>query len=275
VVDASSCRLALLGAPVAHSRSPMLHQTWLEKAGINGTYQAIHTEGGPDFSLTATMSRLNLTGVNLTVPLKELALSQVDHLDESARRAGAVNTVVAEGRGLVGYNTDGAGFLWGLQTAVGSLRTGGKVVILGAGGAARGILSAWVEAGLSEVVVLNRTAARTEALLAPYASLKTSVGDLCRADFERLAVGADTVVQTTMGRGIEEVASWSLAPLSTGAVWVDINYWMSDPPQQQAAPTAGVRFVGGGRMLVGQAALSFELFTGVKPDPVSVLNVFS
>ena len=245
-----------------------MHNRWLEEAGLSGGYQAISCQGGTSFRLREMMIRHELSGVNLTTPLKELAMEQVDRVAESAARAGALNTVIWQGDQLVGHNTDGEGFVRGLENACGPLVAGMKVVLLGAGGAARGILSALTQRGLTRVVVLNRSPERARSLVERFDSEgKMAWGALTEGAFQSLGSEADLVIQTTAGGGIDEVAGWSIAPLKTDGIWADINYWMTDPPHQRTCLSGTHRYVTGGPMLVFQAVLAFQLFTGMVPNP--------
>ena len=265
MLKAGSVNLALLGHPVEHSQSPKLHNQWILEAGLSGRYEAISIADAARFDLRATLTERHLTGVNITTPLKETVFEQVDVHSTAAQQAGAVNTVVWRDGQLVGHNTDGDGFL------VSMLREGwqpsptDKVVLLGAGGAARGIASALVRAGVKNLVVLNRTEARARDCVA--VAGRGVAGPLTEEAFESLGAGANVVVHTTSGQGASTVAQWSIEGLATGTFWVDINYWMTDPPQRTACEAHGLRFVGGWPMLVCQAAMSFQLFTGFEPNP--------
>ena len=265
MLNTCDVNLALLGHPVAHSQSPKLHNHWLSQSGLTGQYQALSFPNSEDFDLRAEMQRYDLTGVNITTPLKQAVFEQVDQLSEAARLAGAVNTVISRNGLLVGHNTDGAGFLLSLERQGWVPHRDIKVVVLGAGGAARGVASALSQAGVIDLVVLNRTERRAVDCVT---ALGCGVaGPLSQEAFCHLGHGADLVIHTTSGEGATEVAKWNLEGLKAGSMWVDINYWMDDLPQKAACLAAEVQFMDGLPMLICQAAISFELFTGFTPNP--------
>ena len=156
----------IIGWPVAHSRSPRLHGYWLQKYGIDGAYLPLAVP--PDHLATAlrSLTVLGFAGCNVTVPHKQAALAAVDEADDLARRIGAVNTVVAaDGGRLRGTNTDGFGFLESLAAGAAGWRpTDGPAVLLGAGGSARAICIALIDAGVPELRLVNRSLDRAEAL---------------------------------------------------------------------------------------------------------------
>ena len=258
-------KLALLGHPVAHSKSPTLHNQWIADAGIVGEYLTLSVPNVTGFDLREMMVRHGLSGVNVTTPLKEAVFAQVDARSEAAEQAGAVNTVVWQDQMLVGHNTDGTGFMMAMSRYGWLPNPECKVVILGAGGAARGIASRLVQAGVDELVVLNRTESRAQECVASVGC--GTAGPLTMEAFERHGKDAALVVHTTSGQGAATVANWAIDGLAPGSFWVDINYWMANPPQQSACEARGVKFVTGWPMLVCQAAHSFRLFTGFEPNP--------
>jgi len=176
-------RLAVIGHPIAHSLSPMLHTAWLEAAGLFGCYTALDVEPG---RLDAVIRRLRdgeLDGLNVTIPHKEAIIPYLDRLEESASRAGAVNTVYRIGNELIGANTDGSGFVKSLE------RTGHAakdILVIGAGGAARGIISALG----TQVTVANRT---YEHALRLAAEFDCEARPLDAIDLK----GFDTIINTT------------------------------------------------------------------------------
>ena len=160
-------RLAgVMGWPVAHSRSPVLHEHWLARHGIDGAYVPLAVKPENLRAALGALPILGFRGVNLTVPHKEKATAFMDRLTPQARRIGAINTVVVDANGrLEGSSTDGYGFLENLRAGHPGWRPdGGAAVLLGAGGAARAIAAALVDAGAPEIRVCNRTAARGEIL---------------------------------------------------------------------------------------------------------------
>ncbi|MCC5892476.1 shikimate dehydrogenase [Exiguobacterium sp.] len=246
-------RLAVIGHPIAHSLSPVLHEQWLRASGLFGRYEALDVledEIGPLFQ---SMRDGVWDGFNVTIPYKEAVIPFLDELDDPAREAGAVNTVYRRDGKMIGTNTDGAG----LVTAL-SLETdwSGHVLVVGAGGAARGIISALPT---RNVTVTNRTIARAERLAQRFDVEAKALSDV---DVSRY----DVIIQTT-SVGMDGVSSpLSLNRLRQNTVVCDIIYRPLVTPFLSEAAERGGKTVNGIAMFVGQGALAFERFTGVKPD---------
>lgn len=234
--------LALIGHPVAHSRSPALHNGWLRAAGIDAVYVALPTADADP----AALVRGGLWGANVTVPLKRRCTP--DRLEPDAAATGAVNTLYWDGPTLVGANTDVEGFRRSTEAAIGPL-AGRRAVVLGAGGAARAVVRALQQAGTASIAVANRSPADVGV---PYRPLEP-----------RAVADADLVINALPGGARAQVEALDLP--ATGA-WVDLNYWDDAPPQRDAAQRAGLQWVDGHGMLEAQAALSFEKWTG-RPPP--------
>ena len=178
-------KAGVMGWPVGHSRSPLLHNFWLDRYGIDGVYMPIGVEPGEFEAALNSLPRLGFAGVNVTVPHKEAAFRAVDRTDDVARRIGAVNTIVI-GDGLTGSNTDAFGFTESLRACAPEWRAdGGPVVVLGAGGAARAILVALQDLGVGEIRLANRTDGRARAVA--YAAAKGGVANLTRSIAFQLA----------------------------------------------------------------------------------------
>ncbi len=253
-------RLALLGRSVEASLSPPLHRAWLDAVGIDGRYDAFslpdHTTGE---ELLRFMAARRLDGVNLTVPFKRRISHLLDDLDPEARRTGAVNTVYRREGRWFGANTDIAGFRAELAHVRGDPA---RLVLLGAGGAARAVLIACLP-GVERLTLLNRTPARARELAAQLApSLSLTVGML--EQLPAHARRATLVVNALAGPGACAIRGLA-APLTPGATWIDLNYWMDDPPHLDALRARGCRVGDGLRMLVVQGAEAFALFTGRAP----------
>jgi len=249
VITAHTRVLALLGHPVGHSRSPALHNGWLQALGIDAVYVAMDC-GGRDID-PAHVVRAGLWGANITIPLKQRCTP--DRLESAAEATGAVNTLYWSGDALVGANTDAEGFRTSTEAAVGSL-AGRRCLVLGAGGAARAVVHALREAGVDRIDVANR---RERDLGVPCI-------DLATADPRPY----DLVVNTLPAGGRALAGSLPL-PEGPGAAWVDLNYWDDAPPQATEAAEAGVTFVDGHGMLEAQARASFLRWTGQEPPSSS------
>jgi len=259
-----NARLAgVAGWPVAHSRSPRLHNFWLQEYGIDGAYLPLAI-APQDFEQAVRMlPRLGFAGCNVTMPHKEAALLAVDQVDPAAQRIGAVNTiVVAEDGSLDGSNTDAFGFIQALHEGAPDLDVGaGPAVLVGAGGAAKAIAVALLNAGAPELVELNRTGARAEALAESLAVAGVTVGDWEeRAD--RLADANLLVNSTTQGMQGQPPLDLALDDLAAGAVVMDAVYTPLLTPLLAGAQARGNTIVDGLGMLLHQARPGFAAWFG-------------
>ncbi len=261
-----SARLAgVAGWPISHSRSPRLHNFWLQAYGIDGAYLplAIKPE---DFELAVrTLPKLGFAGCNVTMPHKEAALRAVDRVDVTARRIGAVNTiVVADDGSLDGSNTDAFGFLQALHEGAPALDVArGRAVLIGAGGAAKAIAVALLDAGVSALVVLNRTEARAHALVEARES-----GITVGAWTERAAYLADAnllVNSTTQGMQGQPALDLVLDDLAVDAVVMDAVYTPLTTPLLAAARAPSNAIVEGVGMLLHQARPGVVAWDGHEP----------
>ncbi|MFK7928999.1 MAG: shikimate dehydrogenase [Myxococcota bacterium] len=251
---------AVVGHPVRHSLSPALHNAWFQHHGIDAVYVALDTPE-PDVDLAKTLRDLGIHGANLTLPHKVAILPDLAVLGPDAEACGAVNTVVRRGAELHGYNTDRQGFLDGLDELQVD-PSGARAIVLGAGGAARSIVSALQHRGAADVIVYNRTLAHAQALVSPGT---TTVRALPWPDDPTLPC-ADLVVNTLPQPGRAAVEGLRFEQLKPDAAWVDLNYWDPDPPHLRALAATGRRVQTGHAMLLHQAARAFAHFTGIKPD---------
>lgn len=259
------------GYPIKHSRSPVIHGYWLKQYGIAGSYRAIEVTPGDFPEFLAGMARQGLVGGNITLPHKQAALDLVDEADAPARKIGAVNTVWLEGGRLRGTNTDWLGFAASMDASAPGWDRAGKAVILGAGGAARGILYALASRGMTGTTLVNRTVARASALAEAFAP---TVGRACGWDELPAALaGADLVINTTsvgMDGGAEAMVD--LDPVAAGAIVSDIVYVPLETPLLREARIRDLRIVDGLGMLLHQAAPGFERWFGVRPQVTDSLR---
>ena len=197
-----SITLGIIGYPIGHSISPVFQQAALDSTELHANYQAWEI---PPMDLPGFMKTLReekYLGINVTVPHKEAVIPYLDELDPNATSAGAVNTIVNLSGKLVGYNTDTYGFLRGLQAERGFSCGGKKVLLLGAGGAARGVLQALAQERVSECVIANRTRNRAEALvtIGQHMGIDCKVIGMTWEELSMAAVTADLIVNcTTIG----------------------------------------------------------------------------
>jgi shikimate dehydrogenase len=266
-------RLAgVMGWPVAHSRSPRLHNFWLAHYGIDGAYVPLAVRPEDFDGAARALAKLGFAGANVTVPHKEAALRLVDEPDETARRSGAVNTIIVEGDGrLRGRNSDVFGFLSALDARSPGWRSArGPSVILGGGGAARAVAVALQEAGASEIRVVNRTRARAESLArhlgAPVRPWDWSDRAVALADASLL------VNTTTLGMVGQPALDLPLDRLPPTAVVNDIVYVPLETPLLAAAAARGNPTVDGLEMLLHQARPGFEAWFGRLPEVTDELR---
>lgn len=207
-----AARLAgIMGWPVAHSRSPLLHGFWLKQGGIDGVYLPLRVQPGDIEQALRALPILGFRGCNLTIPHKQTALDVVDRVDPLARRIGAVNTiVVAEDGSLGASNTDIYGFRENLrECAPGWNPMAATAVVLGAGGSSRAVIAALVDSGVAEIRIVNRTLSRAESLAA---DLQTAATRIAVHPWDRISMvleGAGLLVNTTESRNERRTATGS------------------------------------------------------------------
>ncbi len=255
---------ALIGSPVEHSLSPVIHQAGFDASGVEWTYTAFDVAAGDAAQALAAVRVLGIAGLSVTMPHKHDVAAAVDRLDPAATALRSVNTVSWDGDELVGSSTDGAGFVASLVED-GIDVAGASVAVIGAGGAARSVIDALGRAGTGSIRVINRTVehAASAIRLAPVADVGTS------ADI----AGADLVVNaTSIGMGVDPAAAGpgdfpcDPALLHPSQVVVDLVYHPLQTAWLVAADRAGARAVDGLGMLIHQAALQQLIWLGQAPD---------
>lgn len=256
----------VIGWPVAHSRSPLIHNYWLEKHGFAGSYVQLAVAPGHLSVALPGLAALGFKGCNITIPHKVDALQLVHMLDANAARVGAVNTVVVQPDGqLKGMNTDGFGYIQSLLDAKPDWRAdAGPITVLGAGGAARAVVLALKEQGAKEIRLLNRSPDKAKALAAEFGAPISALPWEQRHD--ALADCALLVNTTSMGMhgGLE--LDLSLSKLPVRALVSDIIYVPLQTALLAAAQARGNQTVNGLGMLLNQARPAFEAWFGVLPD---------
>ncbi|MBU3702440.1 MAG: shikimate dehydrogenase [Acidimicrobiia bacterium] len=261
---------AVIGSPVRHSLSPRLHNAAFEAAGLDWTYVAFEVPAAGLRDALVGMRALGIAGLSVTTPHKDDAAALVDDLTPTAARLGAVNCIANVDGVLVGHNTDGEGFVRSLVAGAGFTPAGRRCVVLGAGGAARSLVLALADAGADEVVVVNRTVGRAERAAA-------LAGDRGRVVAPALAdsdlFDADLVVNAT-SVGMEGVDAHGLpcdpAVFHEGQIVVDLVYRPLVTNWIVEASAGGAWVANGVPMLAHQAAVQFEIWTGV-PAPMDVM----
>lgn len=260
-------RAAVIGWPISHSRSPLIHNYWLRHHGIAGSYERRPVEPQALGHFLRHLADEGLTGCNITIPHKEEALHHLDHMDALARRLGAVNTVWLQDGKSHGTSSDGHGFMASLAASAPNFSVSGShVLVLGAGGAARAIVGALVDEEAATITIANRTLGRAEALRA----LGSRTTPVCVVDWPDLPAAlpaCDLLVNTTaLGMAGQAALELDLAPLKPSAVVADIVYTPLETPLLQQAKARGHRVVPGLGMLLHQAATGFELWFGRRPE---------
>ena len=255
----------VVGRPIRHSLSPLLHNAWLEKAGVDGLYMALSpTEPGFPHLVEGLRGGAVL-GLNVTLPFKAAALAAADHAAPLARAAGAANLLLFREDGTIeARNTDGEGLLYAFARQAPALDlTAGAVLILGAGGAGRGAAAALAQAGVKDIRILNRTRSRAEAIAAAVAGVTAYGGD----EMGAAAAGAGVVINATSAEIAGGDVPFDFAALPTDAVVMDMLYRPLLTRFLLRAQTQGFQTVDGLDMLIGQAMPSFEAFFGQAPPP--------
>ena len=260
MINGSTRVAGVIGSPVRHSLSPVIHNAAFAAAGLDWIFAAFEVVPGAAPAALAGMRAFGIAGLSVTMPHKDDVAAAVDVLDPAAAALRTANTVVLQPDGrLAGHSTDGAGFVASLADA-GVDPAGMSIAVFGAGGAARAVIDALARAGASRVVVINRSADRATvaAALAGQRGCVGSMGDISSAD---LVVNA-----TSIGMGSDAVPC-DLNLLHDHHVVADLVYHPLETALLAGARRAGAQVVDGLGMLVHQAALQQELWTGVRPNP--------
>ncbi len=272
IVTVKTHLAGVVGWPVAHSLSPRLHGFWLARHGIDGLYLPLALAPSDLVGALRLFARLGFAGVNVTIPHKEAALEAVDEASALARRIGAVNMVTMRPDGhLKGENSDAYGFVESLRAA-GFSPAQGPVVVIGAGGAARAVVVALLDQGAPEIRLLNRTAARAQALAR---DLDGSIATLPWGERHGALEGASLLVNTTsLGMVDEEPLDLSLERLTPDTLVTDLVYRPLETSLLKAARARGARTLDGLGMLLHQARPGFAAWFGVEPEVDEELRAF-
>ena len=267
---ATTDRYAVIGHPISHSKSPIIHKLFAEQTGQEIEYEALDV---PPEELEARIREFidaGGRGLNVTVPLKQDVLPLLDELTERAQLAGAVNTITYNEDGkLSGDNTDGVGLIADLQNNLRVDLNGAKIAILGAGGATRGIIPPLLEQEPAELVIANRTLERAEQLVEDF----SGHGTLEASSFEGLSERDFDIVINATSAGLDgDIPPFPESIIDADTVCYDLSYSMRETPFVTWAKQLGCKRVyQGWGMLVEQAAESFTLWRGVRPNTQDVL----
>ncbi len=261
---------AVLGHPIGHTLSPVMHNASLRALGRDAIYLAFDV--APDQLLTVlpAMRAMGFGGVNLTVPLKEVAYARFADLDESAQLVGAVNTVAfPEAGGMRGYNTDGYGFLTAMQEACGTSVEGQAVHVIGTGGAGRALALVCARAGARSLTCTDVDATRAERVAT---EIRTATPDcpvttVDAADQVAATRAADIIIQSTpVGMRPEDPPLLGSEAFRSGQLVFDLIYMYPETALMKAARAAGAETANGLGMLLHQGARAYTIWTGDAPD---------
>jgi shikimate dehydrogenase len=254
----------IIGDPISHSRSPLIHGHWLQKHGIAGSYEAIHVKQADVSAFLSSIADKDFVGGNVTVPHKEAAYAHAAVRDEIADEIGAVNTLWFEDGKLRGANTDSYGFAQNLDERAPGWDKGGAALVIGAGGASRAVIHALKSRGFSDIRVANRSVERARGLQRGFGP-KVSAHGLSALD--EAASGARLVINTTsLGMEGDGEVPLKMQLLHPDALVTDIVYVPLETPLLKTARLAGLRTVDGLGMLLHQARPGFEKWFGVLPE---------
>lgn len=268
--------VGILGDPIGHTLSPVMHNAAFRALELDWVYIPARVRPSDLGAALRGIRAMGWAGINLTIPHKERATRLVDRASREARLTGAVNTIVCTPRGLVGHNTDGLGYVAALREDLNFDPGKKRVVMLGSGGAARGIAVALLSRGASRLTILNRTSRRASALARRlgrrFRGSRISSGGLTRENVSRAFAEADLLVNATaVGMGGTAHRGLPLKELPGAAIVSDIVYRPMRTPLLVAASRIGLQTHGGLGMLLHQGAEAFELWTG-EQAPIDVMR---
>lgn len=265
-----SDRYAVIGHPIAHSRSPAIHAAFARQTGQDIEYERLLAPLDGFKSTVARFQAEGGKGLNVTLPFKLEAWQLADHLSERARAAGVANTLRFEGTRIAADNTDGIGLVTDMQGRLGQTIDGASVLLLGAGGAAQGVILPLLQAGVAHIEVVNRTADRAQRL----ASLFEAQADgRIRAAGLPVTSGRFDLLINATSSGLDPAQQLPIAPavLAGARLAIDMVYAARPTAFMRAAHEAGCEQVSDGLgMLVEQAAESFFIWRGVRPETHAV-----
>jgi shikimate dehydrogenase len=263
-------RAFVIGHPVGHSRSPLIHGHWLSRYGIAGTYERLDLEPGRLRQFMSDLAGSDFVGGNITIPHKEAAFELISDLDSTAASIGAVNTVWIEDGRPRGGNTDAYGFAANLDDIAPRWRQAGRACVLGAGGGARAVLFALREARIGDIRLVNRNRERAEELARRFGP---DIGVWSWSEAEAAMEGAQLLVNTTsLGMAGSPFPDLDLTGLDRNAIVTDIVYVPLETALLYRARMQGLTTVDGLGMLLHQAVPGFERWFGVRPEVDAALR---
>ena len=264
-------RYGVMGYPISHSRSPVIHRLFALQTGQNMQYELLRVSPEKLETAVRQFQRTGGKGLNVTVPHKSEVAKLVDQMSERASTAGAVNTIAFRGSEVYGDNTDGIGLLRDLSVNLGLHLEGANILILGAGGATRGIIGPLLEMQPAGLRIANRTLGKAQALADHF----ESQGPITACRFNVVPVGEpyDLIINATSAGLQGDTPPYPEAAISENTICYDLSYGLNPTPFSIWAREHGAaKSVMGWGMLVEQAAESFNLWRGIRPDTAPVLK---
>lgn len=254
---------AVIGDPIAQSMSPTMHEAWLHQNEVDASYIPIHVPRGTIEEAVRSLKTLGCSGWNVTVPHKEAIIPYLDEIDPLAEAMQAVNTVVVKEGRLHGYNTDGVGFVASLRETFPEVSTDATILIVGAGGAAKGISYALHQDGFRNMTIANRTYETAEQL-----SKQLKVAAMTLKEAEQQLAQFDIIVQTTSVGMVhsQEGSPLDVSRLKRGTIVADIIYNPLQTELMKQAEALGGKTMNGIGMFVHQGAIAFQHWLDIQPD---------
>ncbi|MCL6456688.1 MAG: shikimate dehydrogenase [Gorillibacterium sp.] len=273
-IDTRTVLYGVFGDPVAQSKSPLMLNRAFAVTGINAAYAAFHVTPSMLKDAIAGVRALGLRGVNITIPHKVEVMAHLDAVDESARMIGAVNTIVNDGGRLTGYNTDGVGYVRSLKEETGFNPAGKRILVLGAGGAARGIVYSLVKEKAKEIIVANRTPSRAEELAASIEGA-TILRGMGMNELVDILASMDLIINTTQVgmHPFPGQTPFDVSLISPHMLISDIIYNPRETLLLKEAQLRGAAVHGGLGMFVHQGAYAYELWTGQSAPVVAMRQI--
>ncbi len=271
-IDAKTKLYGLLGDPVGHSMSPFMQNRFLEQCDINGVYLAFAVKKENIGEVIRGMHAMGVKGANVTIPHKEAVISYLCGMSKAAQACGAVNTLIYTEKGYYGDNTDGAGLLAALEAKHGWKAKDQKILMIGAGGAAKGVAVAMALQGAADICIANRSLEKAEHLAEQIASIsdtKTSAISLHELQNRELYQQYHTIVNTTslgMSPHVDDMAPVNIDGLTEQHLVVDLIYNPMETKLLRLAKEQGAQTASGLGMFIYQGVLAFEAWNGVRPQ---------
>ena len=274
-ITAKTKLFGLLGNPVGHSMSPFMQNQFLEQCDIDGAYLAFAVEKDAIGEAIKGMHALGMQGANVTIPHKEAVIPYLCGMSKAAEACGAVNTLIYTPEGYYGDNTDGAGLLAALEVNNGWKADGKRILIIGAGGAAKGVAVAMALQGAAEICIANRTIEKAQSLADQISALSdTATKAVSMQELENPALYAQyhTIVNTTslgMSPNVDDMAPVCTDALNENHLVVDLIYNPMETKLIRLAKEKGAQTASGLGMFIYQGVLAFEKWTGKRPEHVA------